>query len=78
MGAYLFGAKLNDADLESANLVGAYINGGKLNAAKLVGTKLNDADFSSSIGLSVNQVIEAQNWQQAKYSDDFQARLPKL
>ena len=68
-------AKLNGADLSGARLNGADFSGADLFNAKFNGTDLFDTDFQTAIGLKVEQVKKAKNWDKAKYSPEFNQQL---
>ncbi len=79
-GAYLPRANLQGADLQGANLGGANLGGASLGGANLGGANLGGAtlhgtDLRGAIGLSVNQIKAATNWEQATYDDLFRAEL---
>jgi len=63
-GTYLSGADLKNADLENANLEGAHLKKANLSGANLLGANLSGADLSGAdlretIGLTVEQLVQA-------------------
>ena len=65
-GANLFGADLTEASLLNANLSGAILKDAKLNSANL-----KNADLTDTIGLTIEQVRSARNYQSAKLPSEL-------
>jgi len=63
-------ANLGNACLEEADLVRS-----NLERASLSGAGLYDADLEGTIGLTVQQVKSANNWELAHYDPEFRRRL---
>ena len=68
----------------SAVLTGADLSGASLDNANLLKADLKGANFynpnsryviKEAIGLTVTQILQAKNWQQAKYSQRFRQKL---
>lgn len=91
VGANLTGANLIDANLSGANLNGTNLNGAKLIGAYLFGTKLVNVNLQGAnlkeakldgtriddnTTVSVEQILQANDWQHAVYSDRLQQNLP--
>ncbi len=68
-GANLKGANLSRANLIDANLIDANLRGAFLSDADLENANLREAD------LTPEQVKQAKNWEKAKYSEEFRAKL---
>ncbi len=77
-GANLSGANLSRADLYGANLFGANLDNANLYDANLDNANLDNANLSRAIELNCRQVKEAENWEKAKYSEEFGLILEKL
>lgn len=85
LGAQLIGADLSDANLENSSLVGtdlrkAKLNGANLRAANLTGANLEladlyEADLTNVKGLQKSYIIQASNWEQARYDQDLMKEL---
>ncbi|MEM9275608.1 MAG: pentapeptide repeat-containing protein [Cyanobacteria bacterium P01_F01_bin.143] len=63
--ANLQGAELNNSNLEYADLTGA----------NLSGTDLSGANLKNVIGLTLEQIQAANNWQKALYNQEFSAKI---
>ncbi|MBE8988196.1 caspase family protein [Nostoc sp. LEGE 12450] len=74
-GANLSSANLSSANLSDANLRGAHLRGAHLSSAFLNGVNLICANLSDAINLTPEQVKSAFNWEEAKYDEDFRAKL---
>ncbi len=74
-GANFTGALLYGADLNGANLTGTKLYGADLTSANLTGADLTSAQLYGALELEVKQVKTAQNWEQAKYSEQFRKQL---
>lgn len=66
--------------LQNANFQGANLQGTRFRNANLQGTNFKDADiqeanFGEAIGLTVEQVKAAQNWEKAIYNPEFAIEL---
>ncbi len=75
VGKFLSGADLSGAYLSGANLSRANLSGADLFGAKLVRAKLVRANLSGAKNLKVEQIKEAKNWEEAKYSKEFREKL---
>lgn len=80
MGATLSKADLTKADLSGTKLIIATLHGANLSRATLSGATLSGADMfeanlSGAKEITVDQIKQAINWEQAHYSDDFKAQL---
>ena len=76
IGTHLVGANFSEcdltlADLSQANLSKANLRKANLTDARLEGADLTKANFTDSIGLTIEQVKTAKNWDKALYSPDF-------
>jgi uncharacterized protein YjbI with pentapeptide repeats len=59
-----------DLDLHGANLQGANLDG-----ARIKNVDISGANFSSAKNITVEQIKEAKNWEQAIYDNDFRQAL---
>ena len=73
--ANLSGANLSDANLDRANLIDANLIGANLIGANLDRTNLDRANLINAENLTPEQVKQAQNWEKAKYDEEFRALL---
>ena len=78
--AFLYETKFVKANLNEANLSGADLSRANLNEANLSGANLSRAilkgtNFSGVKGLRKEQVKSAQDWEDAKYDEDFRKVL---
>jgi uncharacterized protein YjbI with pentapeptide repeats len=71
----LRGAQFQQAKLQSAHLDNARLQGAKFEQANLSDTFFNGADLDES---TLRSIINAQNWRQAHFDDEINARLEKL
>lgn len=69
--ADLSGANLSGADLRRANLQQANLSGARFDAQ----TDLAGANLENALGLTAEQVQQAKNWRQARYSPALQQQL---
>lgn len=76
-GAYLTQVDFRGANLSYAVLVEASLYQANLQQTRLIGADLENADFRGAIGLTVDQIKEARNWQSAEFDPEFQAQLSK-
>ncbi|GAB1544811.1 hypothetical protein NUACC21_74870 [Scytonema sp. NUACC21] len=74
-GAYPMGANLYKANFYKANLSRANLSDANLSDALLISADLSDADLSDAKNLTPEQVKKAENWEKAKYSEEFRAKL---
>lgn len=80
-GAYLSKATLGEANLIKANLAGAYISranlaGANLEGANLAGANLQKANLMEVENLTTEQLLSANNWEQALNIPDYVDTLP--
>jgi hypothetical protein len=68
-------ANLSYADFIGANFVRADLSGADLSYANLRGADLSGADLRGAKNLDPEEVKEAKNWEKAKYSEEFRAKL---
>ena len=73
-------AKLSSAFLFKSNLSGADLMGTIFKKARLKDTifketDINRADFTEATGITLDQIKQAGNWQQAHYDDDLRLQL---
>jgi uncharacterized protein YjbI with pentapeptide repeats len=69
-GADLEGVKNTGLDLRWANLQGANLNGSRIKGVDILG-----ADLRGAKNITVKQIKEAKNWEQAIYDNDFRQEL---
>ncbi|MEA5519429.1 pentapeptide repeat-containing protein [Limnoraphis robusta] len=70
-GTILEGAYLKEANFQNANLRGANLKDANLQGANLQGANLQGVNFQNAKGLHPSQVLEAENWEFARYSQEF-------
>jgi uncharacterized protein YjbI with pentapeptide repeats len=73
--ANLIEANLSRANLEKINLEGTNLEGSDLLGANLLGANLEGAYIVRAKNISVEQIIQAQNWKKAFYDPNFQKQL---
>ncbi len=71
----LRGAQFHQAKLQSAHLDNARLKGARFEQANLSDTFFNGADLDE---LTLRSIVNAQNWRQAHFDDETNARLQKL
>ncbi|MBD1905566.1 pentapeptide repeat-containing protein [Trichocoleus sp. FACHB-832] len=76
--ADLGGADLRNANLGRANLIDADLRNANLDRANLIDATLIGTDLRGAENLTLEQVKSAQLWEQAKYDEDFRAKLGLL
>jgi uncharacterized protein YjbI with pentapeptide repeats len=70
-GAHLENADLLGARLKEANLVGAHMRGAELTEADLSHADITYADFTGTKGLTVEQIRQADHFDEAFYDSSF-------
>ncbi len=68
--ADLRGSRLKDADLRNADLRNADLRNANLNFVNLRGANLKGAE-----GITLDQIKQAKNWQEARYDPDLRQQL---
>ncbi|MGB3761321.1 MAG: pentapeptide repeat-containing protein [Rivularia sp. (in: cyanobacteria)] len=71
----LSNTNLGNADLSFANLNFANLSSINLSNAVLSFANLSDADLYNSKNITIKQIKSAKNWEQAKYDQEFRAKL---
>lgn len=75
LGADLRSGDLSNAYLTGANLTGVNFDQVNLSGTYLHGADLTEADFRKAKCLTSEQVKQAKNWKQARYSEDLSREL---
>jgi len=73
--ANLSGAYLVQADLRKTNLRQADLSNANLTRANLGEADLQQANLRGAVGLTPQQIKQAQNWERAIYDDHFREKL---
>ncbi len=71
----LLQAQLTQANLEGANLISANLEQANLNNAVLKQANIEGANLKGAIGLTTEQIKQAQSWEKAIYSPAFLKQL---
>ncbi|MDY7021609.1 MAG: pentapeptide repeat-containing protein [Cyanobacteriota bacterium] len=74
-GTTLEGAYLKDANFQDANLRNANLKEANLQGVCFQGANVQSVNFQNAKGLNPAQILQAQNWEMARYSRDFLYKL---